>query len=371
MKKVFGALLILIVFFSVCAIRNEQSDVVFATSCAECMCVVERESGRVLNQKNAKMRRPMASTTKIATAITVIENYADLDDIVMVPSVAVGVEGSSIYLKENERISVRDLLYGLMLQSGNDCAVALAVITAGSVESFAEMMNKTAITVGAENTNFVNPHGLHHENHYTTAEDLAKIAAYAMKNETFREIVATKKHVTVKYDNEHGRTILNKNKILKTFEGGDGVKTGYTQAAGRCLVASATRNGMNIIAVVLNCGPMFEECSALMENAFSEYSPIDLTELVNSQNIYSDVVGGKENRVGLSVNGANFYPLSSDEARRIDICVSGVRDMRAPVKKGQENGKVEILLNKRLIFVGKLVTINDVGRKSFFARLKK
>lgn len=371
MKKLFGILLVLIVIFSVGSVKNERSDVACAASSAECMCVIERASGRVLNQKNAEMRRPMASTTKIATAITVIEKYPCLDDVVRVPSVAAGVEGSSIYLKANERISVRDLLYGLMLQSGNDCAVALAVITAGSVERFAEMMNETAMTAGAENTNFVNPHGLHHENHYTTAEDLARITAYAMKNETFRDIVATNKYVTSKYDNDCGRTILNKNKILKMFDGGDGVKTGYTQAAGRCLVASATRNGMSIIAVVLNCGPMFEECSALMENAFSEYSPVDLSELIKSQNIFSNVVKGTEERVGLAVSGAKFYPLTSDEVRRVETNVSGVKDMRAPIKKGQENGKVEIFLDKRLIFAEKLVTINDVGRKPFFALIKK
>jgi hypothetical protein len=161
------------------------------------------------------------------------------------------VEGSSIYLRQGEKLTIRQLLYGLMLRSGNDCAVALAVKIGGNVERFAEMMNELARKIGVEKTNFVNPHGLHDDNHYTTAFDLARISAYAMKNSVFREIVSTK-NITIS-GVEGERVLVNKNKMLSTFAGGDGIKTGFTKRAGRCLVSSAIKNGMEVVSVVLNC----------------------------------------------------------------------------------------------------------------------
>ena len=274
---VIAALVTITAFFALFVRRT--TSLAETVSCAASMITTEAGSGRVLYEKNADSRRPMASTTKIATAITVIDNVSDLEKTVVIPDCAVGVEGSSIYLSKGETASIRDLLYGLMLQSGNDCAVALAVTTAGSVEKFAALMNETARKCGANDTNFVTPHGLHDDNHYTTARDLAKISAYAMKNATFREIVSSKRHTMPWAGHDCDRVILNKNKILTTFDGGDGIKTGYTKKAGRCLVASATRDGMTIISVVLDCGPMFEECRNLMEKAFEEYSLVDITAL--------------------------------------------------------------------------------------------
>ena len=331
------------------------------TGSAECMIVLERDSGRVLNEKNADKKRPMASTTKIATAITVIENVADLDKKVKVPSCAVGVEGSSIYLENDEELTVRDLLYGLMLQSGNDCAVALAVTTAGSVEKFAELMNETARKAGATNTHFVNPHGLHNDEHYTTARDLGMIAAYAMKNAVFREIVGTKRYVMPWKDREYDRVIVNKNKILSTYDGGDGVKTGYTKKAGRCLVASATRNGMNVIAVVLNCGPMFEDCRQLLENAFSTYSLKDVSEAVDLSSVCARVDNGKTDSARLETEKGLLYPLTEDEYRNIRYEVSEISPMRAPVHSGDENGKIKIYSDNRLLFERKLYSIEEVA----------
>ena len=238
---------------------------------AQSMLLLENSTNRVLYERNADKKRPMASTTKIVTAITVIENASDLERTVKVPSAAVGVEGSSVYLEHDEELKIIDLLHGLMLQSGNDCAVALAITVGGSVEKFAEMMNVTAKKAGATNSNFVNPHGLHDDNHYTTARDLALISSYAMKNPVFESIVSTKRYTMPWMGRDYDRVVMNKNKILSTFDGGDGIKTGYTKRAGRCLVSSATRDGMRVICVVLDCGPMFEECGALMERAFSEY----------------------------------------------------------------------------------------------------
>lgn len=246
-------------------VSAQETDIV---SSATAMALVDGDTGKLLFSKNCDSRREPASTTKICTAITVLENATILDIPVPIPDSAVGVEGSSLYLQRGEMLTVRDLLYGLMLQSGNDCATALAIIVGGSVDGFVKMMNETAKKAGATNTNFTNPHGLHHENHYTTARDLCAIAYYAMKNATFAKIVSTKRHKTPYFNHDYNRDFPNKNKILFDYDGGNGVKTGYTRHSGRCLVSSATRNGKTYICTVLNCGDMFEECMRLMDKAF-------------------------------------------------------------------------------------------------------
>ena len=241
------------------------------TTSARSAIVVERGTGKVLYEKNADERLPIASTTKILTAITVIRYGGDLEREVTVPDCAVGVEGSSIYLQKDERLRVIDLLYGLMLQSGNDCAVALACLTSGSVENFAMLMNHVARKAGASDSHFANPHGLPDDEHFSTARDMAAISSFAMANETFRAIVSTKVYKDCPYaGRDYNRVITNKNKMLTMLEGGNGIKTGYTKAAGRCLVSSAERDGKEVICVVLSCGPMFEESCGLIEDAFSE-----------------------------------------------------------------------------------------------------
>lgn len=353
---VIAALVTITAFFAL-FVRGTTS-LAETVSCAASMITTEAGSGRVLYEKNADSRRPMASTTKIATAITVIDNVPDLEKTVVIPDCAVGVEGSSIYLSKGETASIRDLLYGLMLQSGNDCAVALAVTTAGSVEKFAALMNETARKCGANDTNFVTPHGLHDDNHYTTARDLAKISAYAMKNATFREIVSSKRHTMPWAGHDCDRVILNKNKILTTFDGGDGIKTGYTKKAGRCLVASATRDGMTIISVVLDCGPMFEECRNLMEKAFEEYSLVDITAL--APDVKAEVRDGAKKTVTLRPTATSTYPLTKEETERLIFEEKGVKPMRGGVKRGTENGKICVTLEKRLLFESKLFTIEEV-----------
>ena len=353
---VIAALVTITAFFALFVRRT--SSLAETVSCAASMITTEAGSGRVLYEKNADSRRPMASTTKIATAITVIDNVPDLEKTVVIPDCAVGVEGSSIYLSKGETASIRDLLYGLMLQSGNDCAVALAVTTAGSVEKFAALMNETARKCGANDTNFVTPHGLHDDNHYTTARDLAKISAYAMKNATFREIVSSKRHTMPWAGHDCDRVILNKNKILTTFDGGDGIKTGYTKKAGRCLVASATRDGMTIISVVLDCGPMFEECRNLMEKAFEEYSLVDITAL--APDVKAEVRDGAKKTVTLRPTATSTYPLTKEETERLIFEEKGVKPMRGGVKRGTENGKICVTLEKRLLFESKLFTIEEV-----------
>ena len=242
-----------------------------ASASAGAEIAMELTTRTVLTESNADKRMPMASTTKIMTAIIIAED-CNLDEEITVPDAAVGVEGSSIYLKKDERIDVRDLLYGLMLRSGNDSAVALAIHHSGSVENFVTVMNERAKRIGADNTNFKNPSGLPDDEHYTTARDLCNIACYAMNNEIFREVVSSKSHVG-KF-----RSFENKNKMLYRYEGANGVKTGYTLKAGRCLVSSAERDGMDVVTVVLNCYDMYERSSAILDQCFYAYKLLELNE---------------------------------------------------------------------------------------------
>lgn len=285
--KRFWIFVVLLVALCACLGGVGYKEIVFAISCenanatangnvatftttAKSAVVMERSSHRILFSKNPDEHLPMASTTKIVTALTVL-NRANLDDVVEVSTKAVGIEGSSIYLRAGEHLTVRELLYGLMLRSGNDAAVALALHVAGSIEAFAAMMNETAREAGCTDSNFVNPHGLHDDQHYTSAHDLAVLTCVAMENENFREIVSTK---TTRISNEGmecDRVLVNKNKLLSNYPGADGVKTGYTKKAGRCFVGSATKDGMQVVVVVLNCGPMFEETADMLDAAFATY----------------------------------------------------------------------------------------------------
>ena len=245
--------------FRVHALQKTSAEVVLCNS-----------TGEVLYQKNENERVSIASLTKILTAITAIENY-DLSREITITEDMVGVEGSSIYLKVGEVLSLKELLYGLMLRSGNDAATAIAVGCAGSIEDFVDLMNKTAIKSGAFSSHFVNPHGLEEKDHYSTALDIARITAYALKNKDFAEIVSTKR---VKLRNTSGgeeRILINKNKMLYRYDGADGVKTGYTKTSGRCLISSATKNGVQLICVVINRPDTYERTIELFDRYFEKY----------------------------------------------------------------------------------------------------
>ena len=225
-------------------------------------CVIEVSSRLFLHEKNADLPLPMASTTKILTALIILEDCG-LQEKVTIPTEAERAGGSSVYLRKGESHSVEELLYGLMLRSGNDCAVSLAVHRSGSVQKFAALMNGRAAELGAEHSRFCNPHGLPAEGHYTTARDLALITAAAMENEHFRKIVSCRYYPASGWK--------NKNKFLFDYEGACGVKTGYTQKAGRCLVAAAERGDTLLISVVLNSPQMYERSQELIDAAFSRY----------------------------------------------------------------------------------------------------
>lgn len=241
----------------------------FAADGRSAYIAAELTTETVLKEHNADARLPMASTTKVMTALLICED-CDLDRVVTVPNEAVGVEGSSIYLKRGEEIDVRDLLYGLMLRSGNDASVALAIIHSGSVSDFVARMNERARELGAENTNFTNPNGLPDENHYTAARDLCKISCAAMRNDIFRKVVGTRNW------NGRYRSYSNKNKMLARYSGATGIKTGYTVKAGRCLVSSALRGGMEIVCVALNVYDMYERSSEILDECFGTYELVHM-----------------------------------------------------------------------------------------------
>lgn len=225
--------------------------------------LIDGRTGEVLFEKDADTKAYPASTTKIITALTVL-NLCELYDIdiqteVTVPKEAAGVEGSSIYLKAGEKKTIENLLYGLMLRSGNDAAVALAICLGGNLDHFVEEVNRIASDLGCTGTSFVNPSGLFDENHYTTARDLARISQKAMENDIFRQIVSVKQ-----WEN-----YFNKNKTVAQYQGGTGIKIGYTEKSGRTLVASASRGGEELICVVLSDPNWFNDAYALMDYGFT------------------------------------------------------------------------------------------------------
>ncbi|MEG2117198.1 MAG: serine hydrolase [Clostridia bacterium] len=225
--------------------------------------VMDMENGEIVLSKCENEKHSVASLTKIVTAITALENIESLDARYFVPHSATVVEGSSIYLQDGEEISVRELLFGLMLRSGNDSATMLMQIVGGNANGFSNLMNELAQNVGATNSHFENPHGLENANHFSTAADLCKITRYAMSNPTFADIVSTKF-----YKGER-TTYQNKNKMLWNYSGANGVKTGFTTKSGRCLVTTATQNEKSFVCVVLNCPDMWNISTQLLDKAFA------------------------------------------------------------------------------------------------------
>ncbi len=315
--------------------------------------VMEVNSKRVLHARNSEEKKYMASTTKILTALVIINN-CKLSDIVTVTNKTVGVEGSSIYLEEGEKLSVKELLYGLMLRSGNDCAETLAVHCSGSIENFAKLMNETARSLGATNSNFINPHGLHNDNHYTTAYDLALISCEAMKNDDFKEIVSTKT-VDISFSTRnYKRHLINKNKMLNEFEGSNGIKTGYTKKAGRCLVSSCTRNGMELVSVVLNCQPMFERSKEILTECFGKYS---IYKLVDAKNIVGFTRSKTGHSYALTVKNDVILPLIEAEYNNLKIEYLYDKNVNYELKNNQIIGSVKIYCENNLLFEEKIYTI--------------
>lgn len=243
---------------------------------AQSAILIDAESGRILYESNGFHKMSMASTTKIMTAVVAIENMP-LDTKIKIPKEATGIEGSSIYLCEGEILTLEQLLYALLLASANDAATAIALSLGKSIEGFAQMMNECAERIGLIDSHFENPHGLDSDNHYTTASDLAKLTAYALTLPAFRKIVSTQK-TTIPFNNtENLRYLTNHNKLLKSYQGAIGVKTGFTKKSGRCLVSSASRDGVTLIAVTLNAPNDWKDHTAMLDYGFQNYEMVELS----------------------------------------------------------------------------------------------
>jgi len=306
---------------------------------ARCAVLMDAQTGRILYEKNPDERCLIASCTKIMTALVICEQCNVLDR-VRIPKEAVGIEGSSMYLKEGEVLAVQELLYGLMLHSGNDAAMALAIYCGGTAEGFAELMNDKAYRLGLENTHFANPHGLDSTENYSTARDLAKLSAYAMDNPIFRRTVSTK---TVTVGN---RQLKNHNKLLWQVEGAEGVKTGYTKAAGRILVSSTVRDGRRLIAVTINAPNDWQDHKSLYAAGFEEYA---MQQILHENAVLgtAQVVGGEADRVALVCKQNFSYPVAKNESVRIVLPAPGF--VFAPVAANQDAGYAYICIGNKAV----------------------
>lgn len=309
---------------------------------AQSAVLMDCATGRILYSKQPDKRSLIASTTKIMTALIVCEQCNVLDR-VKIPKEAVGIEGSSMYLQEGEILTVQDLLYGLMLRSGNDAAVALALYCGGTVEGFAQLMNDKAHLLRLENTHFENPNGLDAENHYSTAADLAVLASYAMQNPIFAKIVSTK---SVKIGE---RVLKNHNKLLWHLEGADGVKTGYTRAAGRILVSSVQREGRRLVAVTINAPNDWQDHIELMETGFQQFCP---RQIIRKNEVLGrvEIAGGMCDEVELVASEPFAFSMSQNEEITIALPAPGF--VYAPVAEGQDAGFAQIYIGDK--WIGKI-----------------
>lgn len=310
-----------------------------ATVSAEHAIMIDGQTTRVLYEKNADDKALIASTTKIMTALVVCEQCNVLDR-VRIQKEAVGIEGSSMYLKEGEVLTVQELLYGLMLQSGNDAAVALAIYCAGTVEGFVELMNDKAFRLGLQNTHFENPNGLDSPGHYSTARDLATLTVYAMNNPIFSQTVSAK---TVKVGS---RVLINHNKLLQRVEGVDGVKTGYTRAAGRILVSSAVREGRRLVVVTINAPNDWQDHKNLLELGFKEFT---VKKLICKGDCLGtvEIAGGEQGTAQLIAAEDFSYSLRDNES--VEFIPQAPGFVYAPVCDGEEAGLVYVCVGNAVI----------------------
>ena len=324
MKKLISIFAALCCFMCVVPARTTSA----RAESAKAACVIEMQTGEIVHERNCVERLPMASTTKIMTCITALES-CDVSEVVTVSWEAAATEGSAAYIEPGDEITVLDLLYGLMLNSGNDAAVAIAEHISGSVDEFVGLMNAKAEEIGAGNTHFTNPNGLPDDAHYTTAYDLAMITRYAMQNETFRGIVSTTDFTARIINTDGTLSFHNHNKLLGAYDGCIGVKTGFTKDAGRCLVSAAERDGLSFVAVTLNDGDDWNDHREMLDYAFSSYSTHQVARMGESAPYtgYNLIYGDD-----LSV------PVRNGSKLNIDVKLNVPKKLSLPVSAGEKIG---------------------------------
>ncbi len=326
---------------------------------AAAACLIEAKSGEVLYAKNADERRGMASTTKIMTAILAIEALPQ-DTVVTVSDACCHIEGSSLYLRAGERLTLEDLLYGLLLRSANDAAVAIAIAVDGSLDAFVARMNDKAVALGLKDTHFDNPHGLDGATHYTTARELALLGAYCMKNDTFSKIVSTKRH-TIAKGTDSERLLVNHNRMLSSYEGAVGIKTGFTKKCGRTLISAAKREGLTLIAVTLDAPSDWSDHAKMLDLGFSKIecrtvvSPMEYTYELPVIGAVCDTL-----RVANTEAVTRILRCSEEDAT-IDIVLP--RYLIAPIKKGESVGEIRIYYPDGTSAICPIVALSDATPK--------
>ena len=353
-KNIFFILLYFFIF----------SSTVYATQIQSLSAVVIcEETGRVLYQKNANEKRKMASLTKLMTSIILVEN-CDLNEKITVAKEACYVGGSEAGLKPNDEVTAKDLLYGMLLPSGNDCAMAIAYHIGGNIPNFASLMNQKAKELELESTSFDNPHGLDSENHYTTAYEMAQIARYAKSYDSIKDAVSTIQTDVIFGD----RTVnlRNTNSLLRTYPYATGMKTGFTNGANRCLVASASKDNLNLIAVVLGSDTSkirFDDAKTILEDTFNNYKSYDLSPFLN---VYIDIPIIK----GISKNYVRTYSdkrievLTEEEYSKIYVSQNFIQKIEAPMYKGAYLGTYTVSIDDEVLYSKDFYLEEDILKKT-------
>ena len=354
-----------------------ETEIKEPTTNSRACVVIDRNTNTILYGKNENQKRKMASTTKIMTATIIIEN-CNLNDTVEVSKKAAGTGGSRLGLKTGDKITVKDLLYGLMLCSGNDAAVSLAEHCSGSVDGFAELMNSKASSLGLTSTHFETPHGLDSDGHFTTAYELAKLTNYALKNETFAKIVGTKNYtVTI---NGYPKNLSNTNELLGVLSGVYGVKTGFTNGANRCLVTACKRDDMDIICVVLGADTKkfrTQDSIKLINYIYDNFKIVNIKEIIdnkleewknkNMQKFY--INKGISQNINLQLDNLAYtsLPIRKDLINSINVNIECKTNFDAPLFANTEIGKIEVSTNNQIITTCKIYNKNEISKKTPFS----
>jgi len=325
--------------------------------------IIDSLSGRVLYEKDGYSQRKIASLTKIMTAIVTIENVK-LDEVVTIKTGSGSIGGSTVGMKKGDEITVRALMYGMLMESGNDCAYALAEYVGGNIENFGNMMTEKAKEIGAKDSSFKNPHGLDVEGHYSTAYDMAIITKYALNNSTINEIVKTNS-INIQFG-KTVRTFSNTNRLLRTYSLADGVKTGFTNGANRCLIASATKDELRVIAVVLGSETTdirFNDAKTLLEYALNNYTLKDISKTMNWY-IQIPINKGKENYYEKYITREMKVALTDEEYEKIYVKQTILPVINPPLYKGYNLGMIELYVDNEKIYEESIYLDKNIYKKT-------
>ena len=368
-KMAIKYILIIFVIFNISNIYADASNVDDVEIFSPSAIVIDSKSGRVLYEKNGYDKRNIASLTKILTAIVTVENVK-LDEVVKIKTGSNSIGGSTVGMKKDDEITVRALMYGMLMESGNDCAYALAEYVGNDIENFANMMTEKAKSIGAKDSNFLTPHGLDKEGHYSTAYDMAIITRYALNNKVINEIVGTNT-IDIKFG-KTTKTFSNTNRLLRTYPYADGVKTGFTNGANRCLIASATKEELRVIAVVLGSETTdirFNDTKNLLEYALNSYKMKDISKNMNWY-INIPVYKGNVDCYEKYITREMKIALTDEEYEKIYIKQTLLPVIKAPIYKGYKLGNIDMYVDNEKIYTEELYLDKNIYKKTVLDYVK-